>query len=48
MSFDAFRKAVSRLKKRLRQHVKAEVVGTLDNPAAVQAEMEALFAALGR
>lgn len=48
MSFDAFRMAVSRLKKRLRQFVKAEVAGTLDDPAAVQAEMEALFAALGR
>jgi RNA polymerase sigma-70 factor (ECF subfamily) len=34
MSFDAFRMAVSRLKKRLRQHVKAEVAGTLDNPCS--------------
>lgn len=48
MSFDAFRMAVSRLKKRLRQCVKAEVAGTLDDPAAVQAEMESLFAALSR
>lgn len=48
MSFDAFRMAVSRLKKRLRQCVKSEVAGTLEDPAAVQEEMEALFAALGR
>lgn len=47
MSVDAFRMAVGRLKKRLRQCVKAEVAGTLHDPAAVQAEMEALFAALG-
>lgn len=48
MSFDAFRMAVSRLKKRLRQRVKSEVAGTLEDPAAVQGEMETLFAALGR
>lgn len=48
MSYDAFRMAVTRLKKRLRQCVKAEVAGTLDDSAAVQAEMESLFAALGR
>jgi RNA polymerase sigma-70 factor (ECF subfamily) len=48
MTFDAFRMAVSRLRKRLRDCVKAEVAGTLDDPAAVQDEMEALFAALGR
>ena len=48
MSFDAFRMAVSRLKKRLRQCVKSEVAGTLEDPAAVQEEMEALFLALGR
>jgi DNA-directed RNA polymerase specialized sigma24 family protein len=48
MSFDAFRMAVSRLKKRLRQSVKCEVAGTLEDPAAVQDEMETLFAALGR
>ncbi len=47
MSFDALRMAVSRLKKRLRQCVKAEVAGTLSDPAAVQGEMETLFAALG-
>lgn len=48
MTFDAFRMAVSRLRKRLRDCVKSEVAGTLDDPAAVQDEMEALFAALGR
>ncbi len=48
MSFDAFRMAVSRLKKRLRQCVKSEVAGTLEDPATVQDEMETLFAALGR
>jgi len=48
MSPDAFRMAVSRLRKRLRHHVKLEVAGTLEDPADVQEEMEALFAALGR
>jgi RNA polymerase sigma-70 factor (ECF subfamily) len=48
MSFDAFRMAVSRLKKRLRQCVKSEVAGTIEDPASVQDEMETLFAALGR
>lgn len=47
MSFDAFRMAVTRLKKRLRQLVKSEVAGTLEDPASVQDEMETLFAALG-
>jgi RNA polymerase sigma-70 factor (ECF subfamily) len=47
MNLDAFRMAVHRLKKRLRHCVKAEVAGTLDDPARVQEEMEALFAALG-
>lgn len=48
MNLDAFRMAAHRLKLRLRQSVKAEVAGTLDDPASVQAEMESLFAALGR
>ncbi len=48
MTFDAFRMAVSRLRKRLRDCVKAEVAGTLDDPSAVQEEMESLFAALGK
>lgn len=47
MKLDAFRVAVHRLKKRLRLCVKAEVAGTLDDPASVQAEMQTLFAALG-
>lgn len=47
MNLDAFRMAVHRLKQRLRQCVKAEVAGTLDNPATVQEEMQSLFAALG-
>lgn len=48
MSPDAFRMAVSRLRKRLRHFVKEEVAGTLEDPSGVQEEMEALFAALGR
>lgn len=46
MSADAFRMAVHRLKRRLRDCVKAEVAGTLEDPARVQEEMESLFAAL--
>ena len=40
--------AVHRLKGRFRQSVKAEVARTLDDPGQVEAEMRALFAALGR
>jgi DNA-directed RNA polymerase specialized sigma24 family protein len=47
MNVAAFRMALHRLKKRLRQCVKAEVAGTLEDPAMVQEEMQALFAALG-
>ena len=47
MNLQAFRMAVHRLKKRLRQCVKAEVAGTLDDPAMVQEEMQTLFMALG-
>lgn len=47
MNLDAFRMAVHRLKKRLRDCVKSEVAGTLDDPTMVQQEMESLFAALG-
>lgn len=47
MSPDAFRMIVHRMKKRLRQCVKSEVAGTLDDPASVQNEMQTLFAALG-
>src|SRR5688572_22772140 len=47
MSAPAFRMAASRLRKRLREHVKAEVAGTLEDAAMVQEEIRALFAALG-
>lgn len=47
MNLQAFRMAVHRLKKRLRQCVKAEVAGTLDDPEMVQEEMQTLFRALG-
>jgi DNA-directed RNA polymerase specialized sigma24 family protein len=47
VSVPAFRMAASRLRKRLREHVKAEVAGTLEDPAMVQEEIQALFAALG-
>jgi RNA polymerase sigma-70 factor (ECF subfamily) len=47
MNVAAFRMALHRLKKRLRQCVKVEVAGTLEDPAMVQEEMQALFAALG-
>lgn len=47
MNPTAFRMAVHRLRKRLRQCVKAEVAGTLTDPAMVEEEMQALFAALG-
>ena len=47
MNVAAFRMAMHRLKKRLRQCVKVEVAGTLEDPAMVQEEMRALFAALG-
>lgn len=46
MSADAFRMAVQRMKRRLRQCVKTEVAGTLEDPAGVQDEMQALFSAL--
>jgi len=48
MGYDALRMAVHRMRRRLRQCVKAEVAGTLADPAGVQEEMEALFEALGR
>lgn len=47
MSPAALKMAVHRLKHRFRQCVKAEVAGTLDDPAMVEAEMQSLFAALG-
>lgn len=47
MSVEAFRVAVHRLKKRLRQCMKVEIAGTLDDAAAVADEMQVLFEALG-
>ena len=47
MNAIALKTAVHRLKRRYRQLLKAEVAGTLDDPAQVEAEMRALFAALG-
>lgn len=47
MNVAAFRMALHRLKKRLRQCVKTEVAGTLEDPGMVQEEMQALFAAFG-
>lgn len=47
MNLEAFRMAVHRLKKRLRQRVKSEVAGTLEDAATVQEELQSLFAALG-
>jgi RNA polymerase sigma-70 factor (ECF subfamily) len=44
---NALKVAVHRLKRRFRQLLKAEVAGTLDDPALVEAEMRDLFAALG-
>ena len=48
MNVEAFRMAVHRLRKRLRQCGKAEIAGTLDEAGDVQEEMQALFIALGR
>jgi len=47
MSVAALKMAVHRLKQRFRQCVKAEVAGTLGDPALVEEEMRSLFAALG-
>lgn len=47
MNLDAFRVAVHRLKKRLRQCVKKEVSQTLDDAASVEEEMQNLLSALG-
>ena len=46
MNPEALRKAIQRLRRRLREHVKGEVAATLDPGASVQEEMESLFAAL--
>lgn len=47
MNVEAFRVAVHRLKRRLRQCVKAEIAGTLEDATAVEDEMQTLYAALG-
>ena len=47
MNANALKVAVHRMKRRFRQLLKAEVAGTLDDPGQVEAEMRALFAALG-
>ncbi len=47
LNANALRVAVHRLKRRFRELLKAEVAGTLDDPGSVEAEMRALFAALG-
>lgn len=47
LSAAAMKAAVHRLRARFRQCVKAEVAGTLKDPASVDDEMRSLFAALG-
>jgi RNA polymerase sigma-70 factor (ECF subfamily) len=47
MNANALKVAVHRMKRRFRQLLKAEVAGTLEDPGQVEAEMRALFAALG-
>jgi RNA polymerase sigma-70 factor (ECF subfamily) len=44
---NALKVAIHRLKRRFRQVLKAEVAGTLEDPGQVEAELRALFAALG-
>jgi RNA polymerase sigma-70 factor (ECF subfamily) len=47
LNANALKVAIHRLKRRFRQLVQAEVAGTLADPGQVEAEMRALFAALG-
>jgi len=47
LNANAFKVAVHRVKRRFRELVKAEIAGTLDDPAMIEEEMRALFAALG-
>lgn len=47
MSIEAFRVALHRMKKQLRQCMKAEITGTLEDVASVTDEMQILFEALG-
>jgi RNA polymerase sigma-70 factor (ECF subfamily) len=46
MNVSAFRTAVVRVRKRLRELVKEEIAGTLDDAGMIQEEMESLLAAL--
>jgi len=46
LNANALKVAIHRLKRRFRELLKAEVAGTLEDPALVEAEMGALFAAL--
>jgi RNA polymerase sigma-70 factor (ECF subfamily) len=48
MNANALKVAVHRMKRRFRDLLKAEVAGTLEDERQVEAEMQALFAALGR
>ncbi len=48
LSLPAFRMALSRLRLKLRQHVKDEVAGTLESQEMIEEEMLALFAALSK
>jgi DNA-directed RNA polymerase specialized sigma24 family protein len=47
MNANALKVAVHRLKRRFRQSLKDEIAGTLEDAGQVEAEMQALFAALG-
>lgn len=47
LNANALKVAVHRLKRRFREVLKAEVAGTLEDTGAVEAELRALFAALG-
>ena len=46
MNANGLKVAVHRLKRRFRQLLREEVAGTLEDPSVVEAEMQALFAAL--
>ena len=47
LSLSAMKATVHRMRTRFRQHVKAEVAGTLKDESAIADEMRSLFAALG-
>lgn len=48
MNPNALKVAIHRMKRRFRELLKTEIAGTLDQAQAIEAEMQALFAALGR